>query len=133
MRRARGVLEAEVLAVLWASDSPLSPEAVRCELGDDLAYTTVMTILARLHEKGAVRREAHGRGYAYAPLLDEAGLAAQRMRALLDGEDDRAGVLSRFVAGLDDSAQAAVRRALDAPGGARREPSRESDEGQGGG
>jgi len=33
--------------------------------GSALAYTTVMTVLSRLHEKGALRREKQGKRYAY--------------------------------------------------------------------
>lgn len=112
MRRGRGALEAEVLALLWATGEARSPEEVRAELGDELAYTTVATILGRLHEKGVVRREARGRGFAYAAIVDEAGLAARRMRAVLDAEDDRAGVLSRFVADLDNGDLSKLREAL---------------------
>lgn len=113
MRRARGALESEVLAVLWATPEPLSAEEVRRQLGEDLAYTTVLTILVRLHEKGAVERTLRGRAHVYAPLLDEADLAAQRMHALLRAEPERATVLSRFVAGLDADAQKMVRRLLE--------------------
>ena len=111
-RRAPGMLEAEVLATLWAAGEPLSAEEVRRRSGTDVAYTTVTTILARLYEKGAVSREMSGRGYSYAPVLDQAGLTAKRMRALLDDEADQVGVLSRFVAGLDTKALTALRRAL---------------------
>ena len=112
-RRAPGMLEAEVLVVLWSSGEALSPGEVRRRLGDDLAYTTVTTILARLHEKGAVSRSPAGRGFAYAALLHQEDLAANRMQALLEDQRDRDGVLSRFVAGLDSKAQAALRKALD--------------------
>ncbi|MDE3207192.1 MAG: BlaI/MecI/CopY family transcriptional regulator [Acidobacteriota bacterium] len=111
-RRGSGELEAEVLAALWAADEPLTPEGLRGRLGSELAYTTVTTILSRLHEKGAVGREPHGRGYCYFPLLDQQGLTARRMRALLDGQSDQAGVLSRFVDTLDAATVAALRRAL---------------------
>jgi predicted transcriptional regulator len=114
-RRGPGMLEAEVLATLWAAEGPLSAEEVRRRLASDLAYTTVTTILVRLQEKGAVRRHVHGRGYAYTPVLDQAGLVANRMRALLDDQTDRVGVLSQFVAGLDATTQAAARRALEDP------------------
>jgi predicted transcriptional regulator len=110
------VLEAEVLAALWASEVPLSAEEVRRQIGSDLAYTTVTTILTRLHEKGAVTREPSGRGYAYRPLLDQAGLTANRMRALLEHQSDRTGVLSRFVAALDATALAELRRLLGGAG-----------------
>jgi predicted transcriptional regulator len=96
-RRAKGSLESEVLAALWASDSPLTAAEVADALGDDLAYNTVQTILARLHAKGAVRRELSGRAHAYTPVLDDAGLAANRMQAMLDKGGDHAAVLARFL------------------------------------
>ncbi|MBS1860813.1 MAG: BlaI/MecI/CopY family transcriptional regulator [Actinobacteria bacterium] len=99
-RRPAGALEGEVLAALWAADGPLTPAEVRDELGGDLAYTTVMTALTRLHEKGSVRREKAGRAFAYTPVLDEAGTTAARMRELLDSGDGREAVLTRFVGSL---------------------------------
>lgn len=111
-RRPKGALEAEVLAALWAAEGPMTPDEVRTTIDADLAYTTVQTILVRLHEKGAVSRMPHGRGYAYAPVLDESDLVARRMRQLLDSEDDRASVLRRFVSELRPTDEAALRRAL---------------------
>jgi predicted transcriptional regulator len=77
---------------------------VQAELGGGLAYTTVMTTLSRLHAKGAVTREAAGRGYAYAllggPGTAQASMTAHRMLKLLEADADRAHVLSRFVADL---------------------------------
>src|SRR5438045_3011013 len=99
-RRPSGALEAEVLAVLWAHDNPLTPGDVQSELGDTLAYTTVMTTLTRLHNKGLANRSNAKRGYAYTPAFDEAELAASRMKTLLDGGGDRAAVLARFVGTL---------------------------------
>ncbi len=101
-RRTSGVLEAEVLAALWAADAPLTPGDVALALDADLAYTTVQTILTRLHAKGAVVRERSGRAHAYSPVLDEAGLAATRMHAMLDRGGDHAAVLSRFVSILSE-------------------------------
>src|SRR5438046_999507 len=106
------MLEAEVLATLWAAEEPLTAEQVRRELASDLAPTTVTTVLSRLLDKGAVRRQVEGRAYAYAPVLDQAGLAARRMQVLLEEERDQAVVLNRFVAGLDRKGIAALRRAL---------------------
>ena len=102
-RRPSGALETEVLAALWAAATPLTPREVQRELGEGLAYTTVMTALARLHEKGVVTREKQGRAYAYTPLLDTPGIAAARMRALLDEGGDREAVLARFLGTLSDS------------------------------
>lgn len=99
-RRARGSLEQEVLAAVSAGSGPMTPAEVRDALGDDLAYTTVMTVLARLHEKGLVTRTRTGRAFAYRPAADDAEVTAHRMRRLLDAGEDRALVLSRFVDAL---------------------------------
>ncbi len=102
--RPRGALERQVLACLAAADRPVTAGEMLTELGGNLAYTTVMTTLARLHTKGAVSRELHGRAYAYSLNGDQADVnmvvTAHRMRRLLDGGDNRAGVLARFVADL---------------------------------
>jgi predicted transcriptional regulator len=99
-RRAPGELEGDVLAALWRADEPLSPGQVREELGSDLAYTTVMTILTRLHEKGSVTRRRDGRAFVYTPAFAQAELAASQMRDLLDRGQDREEVLARFVGSL---------------------------------
>jgi predicted transcriptional regulator len=99
-RRARGELESEVLAALWAAEAPASAATVREGISGDPAYTTVLTILSRLHQKGLVTRERAGRGYLYTPVRDEAGHAAAGMRALLEKGADRAAVLARFVSEL---------------------------------
>ena len=96
-RRMAGELEAEVLATLWAASRPLAPAEVHAELGAGVAYTTVTTILHRLHHKGLVDRCRSGRGYAYAPAADEATRTAQAMHALLRRGHDRAAVLARFL------------------------------------
>ena len=99
-RRPAGGLEAEVLAALWAADRPLTPGEVQVDLGSGLAYTTVMTTLSRLHEKGAVDRRRAGRAYHYTPVMDQADLAAARMRAMLEEGEDRSAVLASFVGAL---------------------------------
>jgi predicted transcriptional regulator len=102
-RRAPGELESGVLAALWEAGHPLTAAQVSERLpGDELAYTTVLTILSRLHDKGMVTRQRAGRGYAYEPARDEAAHTAERMRDLLNGGSDRAAVLSRFVSELSD-------------------------------
>jgi predicted transcriptional regulator len=113
IRRPAGTLEAEVLAALWAADRPLTPAEVNEEVGGDLAYTTVMTTLARLHEKGAAKRQKIGRAFAYTPLLDEPGIAAARMRELLESGDDREAVLARFVGALSEQEEELLAELLD--------------------
>lgn len=77
-----GALESEVMTALWASGEALSVRQVLECLNDGrpapLAYTTVMTVLARLAEKGVLTREQVGRGFVYsATVEDEAGIAVR--------------------------------------------------------
>ena len=111
-RRAAGELEAAVLAVLQEAGTALSPGEVRERIGGTLAYTTVVTILSRLHAKGVLERHKAGRAYLYAPVADQPGLAARRMTRVLDGEADREAVLARFVSSLSDSDEELLRRML---------------------
>ena len=120
-RRARGALESAVMDVLWQAGRPLNPGEVRDLLagdgaevsdGRDLSYSTVVTILTRLHAKKMLVRTRVGRAFQYAPLADEAGLAARRLAALLDDSADREAVLSRFVADLPDRDEELLRRLL---------------------
>ena len=116
-RRGAGELEAAALAVLQAAGTALTPGQVRDRLGGRLAYTTVVTILSRLHAKGVLERRKAGRAYVYAPVADEPGLAARRMARMLDGEADREAVLARFVSGLSDTDEELLRRMLGDPPG----------------
>ena len=117
-RRPAGELEAAVLAVLQAAGSAMAAGEVREQLGGQLAYTTVVTILSRLHAKGVLDRRKSGRAYLYVPVADEPGLAARRMARVLDGEPDREAVLARFVSGLSGTDEDLLRRMLGEPGAA---------------
>ncbi|MFI9076184.1 BlaI/MecI/CopY family transcriptional regulator [Streptomyces sioyaensis] len=112
-RRGQGQLEAQVLAALHHAPGPAGAAWVQDRLGGDLAYTTVMTILSRLHAKQAVTRERSGRAYLWSPAADEAGLAALRMRRVLDGEPDRDAVLTSFVSTLSAQDEQLLRTLLD--------------------
>jgi predicted transcriptional regulator len=118
-RRPAGALEAEILAVLRAAGAPLSPGQVRERLdaADDLSYSalsysTVVTILSRLHTKGLVSRQREGRAFAYT-VVDEASLAASRMSQALDTGRDHDAVLTRFVSGLSGRDAQLLRRLLE--------------------
>ncbi|WP_375485589.1 BlaI/MecI/CopY family transcriptional regulator [uncultured Jatrophihabitans sp.] len=115
-RRSPGALEQEILAALAAGTGPMSPSQVQAELPGELAYTTVMTTLSRMHGKRALTRQQRGRGYVYA-LPDDAdtaraSMAAFQMQRLLDHESDRAGVLTQFVANLEADDEALLQQLL---------------------
>ena len=58
--------ELEVMSILWRLGSATVAE-VREALDEELAYTSVLSALQTLEEKGYVRHEPHGRAYRYLP------------------------------------------------------------------
>ena len=74
--------ELDVMAVLWDLGSGTVAE-VQERLVDDLAYTTVLTILRTLEEKGRVRHEEEGRAYRYYALVGREEAGANAVRRLL--------------------------------------------------
>ncbi|MDA3624044.1 BlaI/MecI/CopY family transcriptional regulator [Saccharopolyspora sp. WRP15-2] len=115
-RRRSGELSALVLDVLRQAEAALPPGEVRDRLNSagagELAYTTVVTILSRLHAQGLVERYRTGRAYAYVAVTDTAKLAARKMRKVLDSETDRDAVLTRFVGDLSPDDERVLRELL---------------------
>lgn len=111
-RRPGGALEAEVLGLLQSSPQALTPGEVLRGLGGDLSYSTVVTVLSRMFDKGLLRRGKQGRAYAYAPVADAHGLTARRMRQVLESGSDREAVLTRFVEDLSVQDERLLRQLL---------------------
>ena len=107
-RRGRGDLKQQVLAVLLASDVPMTPAQVRGAIDADLAYTTVMTVLNRLCEQGLAARRRAGRAYAYTAVVDQAEVTARQMQRLLATGEDRVAVLRQFLDVLSDDDERAL-------------------------
>ena len=98
---------------LWDGGGWLTPGEVHELLADDaLAYTTVMTILVRLWQKGRLERQRDGRAFAYRPIATREETAALRMDELLVGVNDRPAALSHFLKRLNASDRAQLRRLL---------------------
>ena len=107
MRQVLGELESAVLAELWNSDQALSVRQVlaRVKRKPALAYTTVLTVLDRLHDKGLVRREKEGKAFLYQPRVSrEDWLGEQAARVLTRG--DRPPTRALLMAFLDSAERA---------------------------
>jgi predicted transcriptional regulator len=82
LSKVLGSLEAEVMRAMWAQPGPHDVRSVLGKLNEGrqapLAYTTVMTVMARLAEKGILRRELNGRGYVYEAAVSDAAAIAVR-------------------------------------------------------
>ena len=103
-----GPLERRVMAQLWAHGSRSVKEvlqALNAEADRALAYSTVMTILVRLHEKGYLTREKEARHFRYAAAFAESALEGQVGRRELGRLIDRYGVhsIAQFAADLGES------------------------------
>ena len=112
-RRGYGDLAQAILDLVGQAGAPVTPAQVRDALGRELAYTTVMTVMARLHDRGLLNRHRVGRAFAYSVVGDPAQVTARRMHRILDVDADRAGVLARFVDGLTGEDEHLLRALLD--------------------
>jgi len=110
----RGALEARVLDVLWDHGGWLIPGEVHAVVNRQrrLAYTTIMTTMTRLWEKGRLDRRTRGRAFEYRPFLDRTEYAAHRMNELLAAAGDPHSALAHFVSGMDPTEVAELRRVL---------------------
>ena len=103
---AFGILEREVMTVLWA-EGDLAVREVQARLPRRVAYTTVMTTLDRLFKKGVLSRRAIGRAFSYSPSLTrselQASIASQVLTGLLASRQEAAvPVLSNLVESVAD-------------------------------
>ena len=73
--------ELDIMAVLWERGSATVAE-MRERLADDLAYTTVLTMLRILEDKGYVAHEEEGRAHRYFPLVERGRAGQSALRRL---------------------------------------------------
>ncbi len=81
-----GMAELEVLKTLW-DHGPATVRHVLNHLhvqGRKLAYTTVLTYLTRLEQKGYVRSDKSGLAYVYRPKVSRAKVTKSRLRSLIE-------------------------------------------------
>jgi BlaI family penicillinase repressor len=108
--------ELDVMSVLWRHGSATVAE-VRGAMGEELAYTSVLSVLQVLEEKGYVHHEAEGRAYRYLPAVapERAGdNAMARIRdAIFQGSAEL--MFMQFVSGgsLSREEMTRMRRLLD--------------------
>ena len=111
-------LESEVMEALWAGGEA-SVRSVMDTLNGradkERAYTTYMTIMARLHKKGLLRRRREGKTDYYAPVYERDEYMALRAKAEVEGLVSQYGdvALSNFaeqMAKLDPARRRALQR-----------------------
>lgn len=96
--RPLGELEDAVMTRVWKWNRPVTVREVLEDLQQErsIAYTTVMTVMDNLYQKGWVRREAEGRAYRYEAISTRAAYAAALMNEAWSRSDNPAAALVAF-------------------------------------
>ena len=99
-------LEADIMDVVWERDwSSFSVRDVLDVLqkNRDIAYTTVMTTVKRLFDKGLLEREKDGRRYVYEPVMGREEFHAQMALAVMRSlpEKGREAAMSMLIEEMD--------------------------------
>ncbi|KOV52020.1 hypothetical protein ADL00_38655 [Streptomyces sp. AS58] len=99
---------------VWKWNRPVTVREVLEDLQQDrsIAYTTVMTVLDNLHQKGWVRREAEGRAYRYEAVSTRAAYAAALMNDAWTQSDNPAAALVAFFGMMSEEQRQALRDAV---------------------
>lgn len=126
-----GPLEAQVLATFWRRSSATVPEMVAAVRADGhlVAYTTVQTVVSRLHRRGLLDRVPEGRSHRYRPAISETEFLARASDAAVAGVLERFGstALRQFALRIADL-DPAVRQELIDVANAERDGTRSTDE-----
>lgn len=100
IRKILGDLESDIMEVVWATgDASVRDVHQRLESRRDLAYTTVMTVMSRLADKGLLRKRKDGAAFVYSPALTQEAFTKGVVGTLLGEllEDFTVPTLSQFV------------------------------------
>jgi predicted transcriptional regulator len=112
--RPLGELEDAVMTRVWKWNRPVTVREVLEDLQQErsIAYTTVMTVLDNLHQKGWVRREAEGRAYRYEAVSTRAAYSAALMNEAWSRSDNPAAALVAFFGMMSPQQREALRDAV---------------------
>ncbi|MFI6857254.1 BlaI/MecI/CopY family transcriptional regulator [Streptomyces sp. NPDC050416] len=99
---------------VWKWNRPVTVREVLEDLQKErsIAYTTVMTVLDNLHQKGWVRREAEGRAYRYEAVSTRAAYAAALMNDAWSQSDNPAAALVAFFGMMSEEQRETLRDAV---------------------
>ena len=81
-----GPLETDIMQIVWQDErSTVKKVHRKLSQGRDIAYTTVMTTMSRLSEKGVLHRHREGLAYVYAAAISEDDFVTMVVQQVLDG------------------------------------------------
>ncbi|SFL74966.1 Predicted transcriptional regulator [Streptomyces pini] len=99
---------------VWQWNRPVTVREVLDDLRRErpIAYTTVMTVMDNLREKGWLRREREGRAYRYEAVSTRAAYSAALMNEAWAASDNPAAALVAFFGMMSPEQTEALRDAL---------------------
>jgi predicted transcriptional regulator len=100
---------------IWRLGRPVLVREILEELAAErvIAYTTVMTVMDKLHQKGWLRREPRGRAYVYEAVASREAYTARLMRDAWATSDNQAAAFVHFLEQLSEQEARALRTALE--------------------
>ncbi|MFK4192241.1 BlaI/MecI/CopY family transcriptional regulator [Streptomyces sp. NPDC033754] len=99
---------------VWQWNRPVTVREVLEDLQQErsIAYTTVMTVMDNLHQKGWVRREVDGRAYRYTAVSTRAAYSAALMNEAWAQSDNPAAALVAFFGMMSQDQREALNDAI---------------------
>ena len=113
--RLQGELESLILDALWSADATLTSQQILEIVSpqDELALTTILTVLSRLVDKELVtRKQGEGRQLLFSPAQSRERHTADLMLKIVAGADNPALAFSHFASGLSPADLKALRDSL---------------------
>jgi predicted transcriptional regulator len=109
-----GDLEDAVMTRVWQWNRPVTVREVLEDLRQErsIAYTTVMTVMDNLHQKGWLRRTSEGRASRYEAVSTRPAYSAALMNEAWAASDNPAAALVAFFGMMSPEQVAALRDAL---------------------
>lgn len=100
-----GELETQIMEVVWQAQNPVSVSDVLKVISKKrtIAYTTIMTVMSRLTEKGLLKQKNNGKAYTYLPTYSKDTFLSRISRQFI----------KNFVASFGDTAIAHFAEELD--------------------
>jgi predicted transcriptional regulator len=112
LRKILGDLETDVMEAIWARGRATVHDVQEWLAAADreLAYTTVMTVMSRLADKGLLEKQKDGAAYVYVPAVSKEEFTRRTVGTVLSEllDDFTAPAMSQFVEFMGEQDEAAI-------------------------
>lgn len=86
LKQVLGSLECEIMEVVWQKhNTSVRDVLVEVQKDREIAYTTIMTVMNRLHKKGYIKYVKEGNAFIYYPVISKAELQGSAVKDIVKG------------------------------------------------